>query len=140
LYSLFISLATFTLYTNKQKRQKQKTKLTDSGGFQMVSLFDLAEITEEGVRFKNPSDGKMMMLTPEHSIHLQNDIGSDIIMALDDVCSSLTLDRNRVVEAMERTLRWLRRCQSAHAKPHKQNLFGIVQGGLDAELRARCIT
>ena len=63
--------------------------LTDSGGFQMVSLFDLADITEEGVKFRNPDDGSMMMLTPEKSVELQNKIGADILMALDDVNSSV---------------------------------------------------
>lgn len=63
--------------------------LTDSGGFQMVSLLELAEITELGVTFQSPSDGSMMLLTPEQSIGHQNEIGSDIMMALDDVVSSV---------------------------------------------------
>jgi tRNA-guanine family transglycosylase len=65
------------------------SRLQDSGGFQMVSLLHLAEITEEGVSFQSPHDGTQMMLTPEHSIRLQNVIGADIIMQLDDVVSSL---------------------------------------------------
>jgi tRNA-guanine family transglycosylase len=65
--------------------------LTDSGGFQMVSLLELAEITEEGVKFKSPVDGAEMMLTPEESIKFQNEIGADIIMQLDDVVSSTNI-------------------------------------------------
>eukprot|EP00456_Euglypha_rotunda_P074878 TRINITY_DN6886_c0_g2_i2.p1 TRINITY_DN6886_c0_g2~~TRINITY_DN6886_c0_g2_i2.p1 ORF type:complete len:177 (-),score=5.32 TRINITY_DN6886_c0_g2_i2:72-602(-) len=83
--------------------------LTDSGGFQMVSLFDLAKITEEGVLFKSPADGSLMLLTPERSMELQNEIGADIMMALDDVCSSLTTDMKRVEEAAGRTIRWIDR-------------------------------
>lgn len=75
--------------------------LTDSGGFQMVSLLELAEITEEGVKFKSPYDGSECMLTPEHSIQIQNTIGADIIMQLDDVVSSTTTGP-RVKEAMDR--------------------------------------
>ncbi|CAL8143669.1 unnamed protein product [Orchesella dallaii] len=111
--------------------------LTDSGGFQMVSLLELAEITEEGVKFKSPYDGSECMLTPEHSIQIQNTIGADIIMQLDDVVSSTTTGP-RVKEAMERTIRWLDRCMAAHQFPEKQNLFPIVQGGLDPELRKEC--
>ncbi|GBG75148.1 hypothetical protein CBR_g19661 [Chara braunii] len=83
--------------------------LTDSGGFQMVSLLQLAEITEEGVTFQSPVDGTRMLLTPEASIQIQNKIGADIIMALDDVVSS-TVTGPRVEEAMHRTLRWIDRC------------------------------
>jgi tRNA-guanine family transglycosylase len=78
-----------------------------------------------------------MLLTPEKSIELQNSIGADIIMQLDDVVSSI-IEGPRVEEAMHRTLRWLDRCIKAHARPHDQNLFGIVQGGLDPVLRAQC--
>lgn len=111
--------------------------LTDSGGFQMVSLLELAEITEEGVKFKSPYDGSECMLTPEHSIQIQNAIGADIIMQLDDVVSSTTTGP-RVKEAMDRTIRWLDRCIAAHQHPEKQNLFPIVQGGLDPDLRKEC--
>eukprot|EP00026_Physarum_polycephalum_P008883 Phypoly_transcript_08986.p1 GENE.Phypoly_transcript_08986~~Phypoly_transcript_08986.p1 ORF type:complete len:396 (+),score=44.45 Phypoly_transcript_08986:32-1219(+) len=115
-----------------------RAMLTDSGGFQMVSLLDLAEITEEGVKFQSPHDGSMMILTPEHSMEIQNSIGADIMMALDDVVSSTTTGP-RVEEAMHRTLRWIDRCIKAHKKPESQNLFGIVQGGLDVKLRTECI-
>ncbi|KAB1219973.1 Queuine tRNA-ribosyltransferase [Morella rubra] len=107
--------------------------LTDSGGFQMVSLLHLADITEKGVTFQSPVDGKPMLLTPEESIQIQNRIGADIIMALDDVVKT-TITGPRIEEAMYRTLRWMDRCIAAHQRPHEQNLFGIVQGGLDPVL------
>lgn len=112
-----------------------RATLTDSGGFQMVSLLDLADITEEGVTFQSPTDGSQMLLTPEKSIEIQNDIGADIIMALDDVVSSVTADRARFEEATHRTTRWIDRCIAAHKRPNAQSLFGIVQGGLDLDLR-----
>ncbi|KAL8261488.1 hypothetical protein R6Q59_025537 [Mikania micrantha] len=112
--------------------------LTDSGGFQMVSLLHLADITEEGVTFQSPVDGKPMLLTPEESIQIQNRIGADIIMALDDVVKT-TITGPRIEEAMYRTLRWIDRCIAAHKRPKEQNLFGIVQGGLDPVLRDICV-
>ncbi|EMC93187.1 hypothetical protein BAUCODRAFT_230243 [Baudoinia panamericana UAMH 10762] len=112
--------------------------LTDSGGFQMVSLLKLAQVTEEGVRFLSPHDGTPMLLTPEHSISLQNSIGSDIIMQLDDVIATTSPDHARILEAMHRSVRWLDRCIAAHKKPESQNLFCIIQGGLDLELRREC--
>ncbi|KAK7553778.1 queuine tRNA-ribosyltransferase [Phyllosticta paracitricarpa] len=112
--------------------------LTDSGGFQMVSLLKLAKVTEEGVRFLSPHDGTPMLLTPEHSISLQNSIGSDIIMQLDDVIATTSPDHVRIKEAMERSIRWLDRCIEAHKYPERQNLFCIIQGGLDLELRRKC--
>ncbi|XP_030506575.2 uncharacterized protein LOC115721420 isoform X2 [Cannabis sativa] len=112
--------------------------LTDSGGFQMVSLLHLADITEKGVTFQSPVDGKPMLLTPEESIQIQNRIGADIIMALDDVVKT-TITGPRIEEAMYRTLRWIDRCIAAHKRPKEQNLFGIVQGGLDPVLRDICV-
>ncbi|CAH1388461.1 unnamed protein product [Nezara viridula] len=112
--------------------------LTDSGGFQMVSLLSLAEIKEEGVQFKSPYDDSSCLLSPENSIQIQNSIGADIIMQLDDVVSSLTTGP-RVEEAMERTIRWLDRCINAHERDDDQNIFPIVQGGLDDDLRKRCV-
>ncbi|KAJ5748014.1 uncharacterized protein N7511_009710 [Penicillium nucicola] len=112
--------------------------LTDSGGFQMVSLLKLATVTEEGVRFLSPHDGSPMLLTPEHSISLQNSIGSDIIMQLDDVIATTSPDHARIKEAMERSVRWLDRCIEEHKYPERQNLFCIIQGGLDLELRKQC--
>ncbi|KAH7830747.1 putative queuine tRNAribosyltransferase [Monocercomonoides exilis] len=112
--------------------------LTDSGGFQMVSLIDLSTVTEEGVTFTSPLDGKEMMLRPEDSIHNQNELGADIIMALDDVVPSV-MTGPRVKEAMQRTIRWLDRCIAAHKRPNDQCLFAIVQGSLDVELRKDCV-
>ncbi|CAF1534843.1 unnamed protein product [Rotaria sp. Silwood1] len=112
--------------------------LTDSGGFQMVSLVKLSEVTEEGVKFQSPHDQTEMLLTPEKSIEIQNIIGADIIMQLDDVVSS-TLTGPRVEEAMWRSLRWLDRCISAHSRPDEQSLFPIIQGGLNPQLREQSV-
>jgi tRNA-guanine transglycosylase len=111
--------------------------LTDSGGFQIVSLSKLNEISEEGVKFVSPHDSTTMMLTPEHSIGIQNQIGADIIMQLDDVVHT-SVTGPRVEEAMERSLRWIDRCIAVQKNAH-QNLFGIVQGGLYADLRRRSV-
>lgn len=78
------------------------------------------------------------LLTPEHSISLQNSIGSDIIMQLDDVIATTSPDLARMTEAMERSVRWLDRCIGAHKYPERQNLFCIIQGGLDLDLRRQC--
>lgn len=115
--------------------------LTDSGGFQLVSLSKFTNITEDGALFVSPFDGKPTMLTPEESISIQHSIGADIIMQLDDVVSSLTVGP-RVGEAMHRSIRWLDRCIEQHKKSgrkDKQNLFAIVQGGLDPALRDLCL-
>ncbi|KAI0743514.1 tRNA-guanine transglycosylase [Daedaleopsis nitida] len=115
--------------------------LTDSGGFQLVSLSKFTKITEEGALFASPFDGSPTMLTPEESISIQHAIGADIIMQLDDVVSSLTVGP-RVEESMWRTVRWLDRCIEFHQKSGKddvQNLFAIVQGGLDPDLRDKCL-
>ncbi|KAL4145652.1 hypothetical protein PRNP1_013317 [Phytophthora ramorum] len=123
--------------------QWPRNLLTDSGGFQMVSLSRLCEVSEHGVQFESFVDGSTMVLTPEASIAHQNRIGADIIMALDDVVSSLADDDERFKEACGRTVRWLDRCIEAHAHPDKQNLFGIVQGGLDVSeggLRDQCLS
>ena len=110
--------------------------LTDSGGFQMVSLLKLAKITEEGVTFSSPADGSKMLLTPEESIRTQHSIGSDICMVLDDVVHSCTDDAERHVVATARTVRGLidallLRVQSWPVGVTYQNIFAIVQGHLD---------
>ncbi|THH20426.1 hypothetical protein EW146_g933 [Bondarzewia mesenterica] len=115
--------------------------LTDSGGFQLVSLSKFTKITEEGALFASPFTGEPTMLTPEESISIQHAIGADIIMQLDDVVSSLTMGP-RVGDAMRRSVRWLDRCIEQHERAGKQdvqNLFAIVQGGLDVELRDQCL-
>ena len=81
---------------------------------------------------------KKRLLTPEHSISLQNSIGSDIIMQLDDVIATTSPERQRMKEAMERSVRWLDRCIVAHKKAESQSLFCIIQGGLDLEMRKVC--
>ena len=78
------------------------------------------------------------LLTPEHSISLQNSIGSDIIMQLDDVIATTSPDHARLEEAMYRSIRWLDRCIAAHEYPQKQSLFCIIQGGLDLDMRRKC--
>jgi tRNA-guanine family transglycosylase len=100
----------------------------------MVSLCKLSEVTEEGVKFISPVDESEILLTPEKSMEIQNAIGSDIMMQLDDVISS-TISGPRVETAMWRSLRWLDRCIQAHNRKNVQNLFPIVQGGLDTRLR-----
>ncbi|KAM6038345.1 queuine tRNA-ribosyltransferase catalytic subunit 1 [Chlamydotis macqueenii] len=112
--------------------------LTDSGGFQMVSLAQLSEVTEEGVRFRSPYGGGEILLSPEKSMEIQNALGADIVMQLDDVVSSSTTGP-RVEEAMQRSVRWLDRCIAANRRPRQQSLFAIVQGGLDPALRTRCL-
>jgi len=114
-----------------------RAMLTDSGGFQMLSLTDFAEVTEEGVKFQSPHDGSIMVLTPEKSMEIQNIIGADIMMQLDDVISS-KITGPRLEEACHRTIRWVDRCIKAHKNTKTQNLFGIVQGGIDPALRKIC--
>ena len=89
------------------------------------------------MKFESPHDGSEMLLTPEQSIAIQNTIGADIIMQLDDVVHVLTTGA-RVQEACRRSVRWLDRCMKAHGRLDDQALFGIVQGGLDVELRKEC--
>ncbi len=109
--------------------------LTDSGGFQVFSLADTSKMDEQGVTFKSHLDGSMIRLTPERSMEVQNLLGADIMMAFDHCPpGDAPLDVQR--DAMERTSRWIERCVQAHARPDEQALFGIVQGGVDLELRA----
>lgn len=111
--------------------------LTDSGGFQVFSLADINQIDDDGVTFKSHIDGSMVRLTPERSMQVQNELGADIIMAFDQ-CPPGDAPRQVQVEAMNRTLRWIERCVSAHKRPGDQSLFGIVQGGTDLEMRLTC--
>ncbi len=107
--------------------------LTDSGGFQMVSLADLCKITEEGVRFRSHINGEWHMLSPEKSIEIQVALGSDIMMVLDH-CPTFPCTKPQAQEAVKRTTRWAKRCAEVLKKPH-QWMFGIVQGGVFSELR-----
>jgi queuine tRNA-ribosyltransferase len=111
--------------------------LTDSGGFQVFSLSDINRINADGVIFKSHIDGSMVELTPQRSMEVQNALGADLIMAFDE-CPAADAPIEYQVEAMERTLRWARLCQEAHARPNDQSLLGIVQGGVDLDLRRRC--
>lgn len=107
--------------------------LTDSGGFQIFSLEP--EIDERGATFRSVYDGSVVGLTPEEAVTIQEELGPDIAMAL-DVCVGLPAPRDVVETEMERTLRWGERCRNAHTRAD-QALFGIVQGGVDPDLRAR---
>ena len=106
--------------------------LTDSGGFQIFSLD--GRIDEEGAEFDSVYDGSRVKMTPEDSVRIQEMLGPDISMVL-DVCVGLPAARSEVEEQMRRSLRWAERCLAAHSRSD-QALFGIVQGGTDAELRA----
>ncbi len=109
-----------------------KPLLTDSGGFQIFSLDP--EIDESGATFKSVYDGQTVHLTPEEAVKVQERLGPDIAMVL-DVCVGLPAPEEMIEEEMRRTLRWAERCLEAHDR-EDQALFGIVQGGIDDELRA----
>lgn len=110
--------------------------LTDSGGFQIFSLAGLTKVTEEGAAFRSHIDGRLIHLTPERSIEIQEALGSDIAMVLDHVVA-LPNTHESILEAMDRSIRWAGRCLNA-AKREQQARFAIVQGGLDSELRRYC--
>jgi queuine tRNA-ribosyltransferase len=107
--------------------------LTDSGGFQVFSLAEQVKVTEGGAVFRSHLDGARIELTPESATRIQERIGADIAMQLDHVVA-LPADRAAVADAMRRSLRWAERCRAAHRR-EDQALFGIVQGGLEADLR-----
>ena len=109
--------------------------LTDSGGYQVFSLTDMRKITEEGVHFKHHKNGSALFLSPEESIKIQEDLGADIIMSFDE-CPPPYETYDYMKDSVERTLRWAKRGKDALSTD--QALFGIVQGGLDKELRAHC--
>jgi queuine tRNA-ribosyltransferase len=109
--------------------------LTDSGGFQIFSLRDLAKITEEGAAFRSHLDGSKLFLSPEDAVQVQQSLGSDIMMCL-DTCIPYPATREETVESTDLTTRWARRCRKAHTR-RDQMLFGIVQGGMYPELRKK---
>ncbi len=139
--------------------------LTDSGGYQAFSMADISDVDEEGITFASIVDGSRCHLSPERSIEVQNQLGADIIMALDDCPPSADPEAprpggparrgrrgaaspagradvdhpRRLRESHERTVRWLHRCVAAHARPQEQALFGIVQGGTDLDLRRAAV-
>lgn len=108
--------------------------LTDSGGFQVFSLGDINKITEEGVAFRSHIDGSPHFISPEKSMEIQNDLGSDIMMAFDE-CVPYPADENYTERSMHMTLRWLERSIKAHKNVDRQALFGIIQGGMYPHLR-----
>jgi queuine tRNA-ribosyltransferase len=107
--------------------------LTDSGGFQVFSLSSLRRIKEEGVTFQSHHDGSTHFLSPERSLEIQRNLGSDIVMALDE-CPPGRLERSKLELSMARTTRWLQRCRGFPLDPH-QGLFAINQGGTHLDLR-----
>ncbi|TSC59404.1 MAG: queuine tRNA-ribosyltransferase [Candidatus Peregrinibacteria bacterium Greene0416_62] len=120
----------------------EKPILTDSGGFQVFSLAKLRSIDDTGVTFRSHVDGSEHRLTPASAIEIQNKLGSDIILCLDQ-CPPSTAKRSEILEATDRTLKWAAECKEAHEslkKQHKRNplLFCVIQGGLERDLREKC--
>jgi queuine tRNA-ribosyltransferase len=111
--------------------------LTDSGGFQVVSLGELRSVDDDGVTFRSHHDGSLHRFTPERAIEVQEALGSDVAVTLDQPVPPHASDRPTVAEAAGRTNRWAVRSLAAHRCPD-QALFGIVQGGLEPDLRAAC--
>jgi queuine tRNA-ribosyltransferase len=110
----------------------EKPILTDSGGFQVFSLSESNQVSDDGITFKSHLDGSRHFFTPEKAVSVQENLGADIIMCLDE-CPD-PLDRDYNIEALRRTHHWAERCKSAHKTVH-QALFGIVQGGIFEDLR-----
>jgi len=110
--------------------------LTDSGGYQVFSLADLTRITDEGVTFRSHLDGQYLLLGPASAMAVQNQLGADIVMALDQ-CPRGEAERGVAAEAVERTVLGAEQCKRAHGRSD-QALFGIVQGGIYHDLRASC--
>ena len=111
----------------------EKPILTDSGGFQVFSLAEMRKISEEGVRFQSPVNGSKVLMTPESSMQVQRDLGSDIVMIFDE-CTPFPATHTQARESMELSLRWAKRSKDAH-QGNPSALFGIVQGGMYEELR-----
>lgn len=110
--------------------------LTDSGGFQVFSLGRLLEVTEDGVRFRSHLDGSLLDYGPEKAVQVQEKLGADLIMPMDQ-CLPYPAERARVELAVDRTTRWAERCRRTQTGSRRQALFGIVQGGMFADLRRR---
>ena len=111
--------------------------LTDSGGFQVFSLSDRNRITDQGVSFRSHLDGRLLELTPERAMAIQEALGADVAMCLDH-CPALPAATSEIADAVRRTIAWASRCKATHSRAD-QALFGIVQGGPHADLRARCV-
>ena len=110
-----------------------KPILTDSGGFQVFSLAEMRKISEEGVRFQSPVDGRKILMTPESSMQVQRELGSDIVMIFDE-CTPYPATYDQAHDSMQLSLRWAKRSKDAHAD-NPSALFGIVQGGMYEQLR-----
>ena len=115
----------------------QRPILTDSGGFQVFSLGAMRKITEQGVLFRSPIDGRRIFMGPEESMQVQRDLGSDIVMIFDE-CTPYPATEQQARESMELSLRWAKRSKDAHAD-NPSALFGIVQGGMYEELRSESL-
>jgi queuine tRNA-ribosyltransferase len=110
--------------------------LTDSGGYQVFSLSGLTKVDDDGVEFSSHVDGAKIYLNAESATEIQNRLGADIIMCLDE-CAPSWADTQQLTKTVERTIRWAERCKQAHRNP-EQMLFAIVQGGTNTELRRHC--
>ncbi len=110
--------------------------LTDSGGFQVFSLADKAKITDKGATFRSHLDGRLLELTPERAVAIQEALGADVAMCLDQ-CPPLPSAKPDIAKAVDRTIAWAGRCKRAKRRSD-QALFGIVQGGSHEDLRGRC--
>ena len=115
-----------------------KPILTDSGGFQVFSLGAIRKIIEEGVHFRSHIDGSKHFISPEKSIEIQNNLGSDIMMAFDE-CPPGMSTREYLIPSIERTTRWAKKCIDANKNKDKQGLFAIVQGGIYEDLRDKSL-
>jgi len=115
----------------------QKPILTDSGGFQVFSLSDLNKVTETGVHFKSHLDGSKHFIGPNESMEIQKALGSDIVMVFDE-CPSLPSTKEKLQAAVDKTLSWAKICKDYKLQDH-QHLFGIIQGGLDFDMRTKCM-
>jgi queuine tRNA-ribosyltransferase len=120
----------------------KKPILTDSGGFQVFSLKAIRTIRDDGVEFSDHRNGDKKFIGPREAMHIQHKLGADIIMCFDE-CPSSTANRATQIKAVERTILWAEQCKEEHErlskeKKHPPLLFGIVQGGLDRDLREKC--
>ena len=120
----------------------QKPILTDSGGYQVFSLRGLRKISDHGVEFRSHADGNKHFLGPQEAVQIQHQLGSDIIMCFDE-CPPSTASHREIEQAVDRTLRWARICKTTHEKLQTSGrnsslLFGIIQGGLESDLRKKC--
>ncbi len=113
-----------------------KPILTDSGGYQVFSLNSLAKIDDEGVEFASHIDGQKIYLNAEIATKIQNQLGADIIMSFDQ-CTNFPCEEKKLKKAVQRTIKWAKRCKKAHENS-EQMLFGIVQGGINLDLRTYC--